>query len=99
MGPNFEMLPVYLVIALAGWLIAIPFVLAFKSSQGAQGWSTLLIGTMIGPAFMTAWLNGHINWVADAFSLVLSTLIAFFTTIFYLLLLRKLTSSSVHAGG
>jgi hypothetical protein len=90
-GPNLEMLPVYLIVALAGWVIAIPFVFAFKSARGTQGWLTLCIGTVIGPAFLTACLRGQINWVADGFALVLSAVIGFLTTIFYLLLLRTLT--------
>ena len=97
-GPSFEMLPVFLIIALAGWVIAIPFVLAFKSSRGAQSWLTLCIGSAIGPAFMTAWLKGHVNWVADSFSIVLSAAVGFLATAFYILLLRKLTHEATSLG-
>jgi hypothetical protein len=90
-GQILQILPVYLIIALAGWVIAIPFVLAFKSARGVQGWLTLCIGTIIGPAFLTAWLEGHINWLADGSSLVLSAAIGCLTTVFYVLLLRRMT--------
>jgi hypothetical protein len=78
---KISIFPLYLLIALAGSIVALPFVLAFKSSRGVQGWLTLFIGTAIGPTLMWGWAltssNGHINWKADGFALALSTLLRF----------------------
>jgi hypothetical protein len=54
-GPGMramEMMPAYLAVAIAGWLLSIPFVIAFKDADGWRFWATLVIGTAIGPVFL-----------------------------------------------
>jgi hypothetical protein len=96
---NAEFLPAYLLFALPGWMIALPFVVLLKDAEGWRGWATLLIGTTIGPAFMLAWslleTGGQFTWHWDSFSMPL--VIALLTTVCYVASLkmahRRLTVS------
>lgn len=93
-GPVLSFLVVYLLYALPGWFLALPFVLLFKDAEGRRAWLILIIGTAIGPAFILAWIflassGFHLTWKGDGETIVLSFLIAFFTSAFYVLLLRR----------
>jgi hypothetical protein len=101
-GPRYalstlEMLPVYLMFAFPGWILALPFVLLFKDANGRRLWWILAIGTAIGPAFMLSWClhasGGRLNWQANGSAVVMSIWIGFFTTVFYALLLRRFTKA------
>jgi hypothetical protein len=102
-GPRYardaiEILPAYLVVALAGWLLAIPFVILFKDANGWRAWATLAIGTAIGPIFLlTPGLvasGGRISWQAEGAGVAMSLFIGFVTTVFYVLVLRRFKRSA-----
>ncbi len=92
--PVLQVLPAYLLFALPGWLLAMPFVLLFKDAEGRRMWLTLLIGTAIGPAFIGGWsllaTHGHSKLEADGAALLMSLTIGFLTTATYVFLLRHL---------
>lgn len=101
-GPRYtkdvvEMLPVYLVIAVLGWLLAIPFVILFKHADGWRAWATLAIGTAIGPIFLltpSLVATGRISWQGDGAGVGMSLFIGFVTTVVYVLLLRRFKRSA-----
>ena len=89
----FQMLVLYLLFALPGWLIALPFVVLLEDAQGWRGWFILLVGTCIGPGFMWVWIwmaspVHHFEWQRNSFPLVLSLMISLLTTVSYFLALR-----------
>ena len=97
-GPRYvrneiEILPVYLVVAVVGWLLAIPFVILFKDADGWRAWATLAIGTAIGPVFLLTpslvATGGQISWQAEGAGVAMSLFIGFVTTVVYVLLLRR----------
>ena len=88
-----EVAPLYLAVALPGWIIALPFVVQFKDAEGRRGWWMLLIGTVIGPAFIVGWCGiywQHFPSSGDRFALVAAAVISFLTTASYVLSLRVL---------
>ena len=92
--PSVQMMPVYLLFALPGWIIALPFVIYFKNADGWRTWAILGIGTAIGPCFMFGWpllASGRINWQGDGPGGAMALFIGFLTTLFYVLLLRRFT--------
>ena len=101
-GPSYargeiEILPAYLVVAVAGWLLAIPFVILFKDADSWRAWATLAIGTAIGPIFLLTpnlvATGSQISWQAVGAGVVMSLFIGFLTTVFYVLLLRRFKRS------
>ena len=90
--PALEILPVYLMFAIPGWVLALPFVVLFKDADGWRAWAILTIGPAIGPAFVLTWIlmsaRGHIKWQGDGSAFFLSAIISFLTSGFYVLLLR-----------
>ena len=94
---EIEILPVYLVVAVAGWLLAIPFVILFKDADSWRAWAILAIGTAIGPIFLLTpnfvASGGHISWQAEGTGVAMSLFIGFLTTVFYVLLLRRFKRS------
>ena len=96
---DVEMLPVYLLFALPGWFIALPFVVLLKDAQGWRGWFILLVGTCIGPGFMLTWIlissSGRLTWQGSGYALVMSLIISFPTTMFYCFALRLAQSRSI----
>ena len=66
-GPRFAlsmwtMLPLFLLFAVPGWVLALPFVLLFRNADGYRAWLILLIGTAIGPAsIVTAEIAGRLR--------------------------------------
>ena len=96
--PTLQMLPVYLLFALPGWILALPFVLLFKDAKGFRFWWILGIGTAIGPAFILTWTllasRGQLNWNANGSAVIMSVWIGLFTSLFYALLLRRSTEKS-----
>jgi hypothetical protein len=101
-GPSFaqgeiEILPAYFAVAVAGWLLAIPFVILFKDADGWRSWAILAIGTAIGPIFLLTpslvATGGRISWQAEGTGVAMSLLIGFLTTVFYVLLLRRFKRS------
>ena len=96
--PLLEVLPIYTVFSLPGWLLALPFVLIFKDADGFRGWATVVIGTAIGPTFILAWVlyasRGDINWNADRSALMMASVIALLTSSFYVFFLKKTTSQT-----
>jgi len=97
--PVLQMLPVYLLFAIPGWIIALPFVALFKSADGWRAWAILAIGTAIGPCFMLTWTllgsRGRINWQGDGFGMLASLVIGSLTTSLYVLLLKLLKRKSL----
>jgi len=94
---SMEMMPVYLAVAIAGWLLTIPFVIAFKDANGWRLWATLVIGTAIGPVFLLApelVMAGQINWQGNGGGVVMSLYVGFPTTVFYVLILRRFSRSA-----
>lgn len=87
-----EILPVYLLSAFPGVILAAPFVLLFKDAAGSRLWWILAIGISIGPAFMLTLslrsLHGHLDWQRNGSALVLSEIIGTLTTAFYVAYLR-----------
>ena len=90
--PILQMLPVYLLFAFPGWVLAQPFVLLFKDANGWRAWATLAIGTAIGPTFLLVWSfvssHGQTNWKSDGSAVLMSLRIGFLTSAFYIALLR-----------
>lgn len=99
-SPALQMMPLYLLFALPGWFLALPFVLFFKDANGPRFWWILGIGSAIGPGFILAWTllasGGHLNWQADGSAVAMSAFIGLFTTLFYALLLRRFSQKEVH---
>ena len=95
--PTIQILPVYLVVAVAGWLLAIPFVILFKDADRWRAWTTLAIGTAIGPIFLLTpsliATGGRISWRAESGGVAMSLFIGFLTSLFYVLLLRRFKRS------
>ena len=92
--PSVQMMPVYLLFALPGWILALPFVIYFKNADGWRTWAILGIGTAIGPCFMLGWpllASGRINWQGDGAGGAMALFIGFLTTLFYVVLLRRFT--------
>jgi len=92
--PTVEIMPVYLLFMLPGWILALPFVIYFKNADGWRAWAILAVGTAIGPCFMLGWpllAFGRINWQGDGPGGVMALFIGFLTTLFYVLLLRRFT--------
>ena len=91
--PNLQMLPVYLLFAFPGWVLALPFVLLFKDADGWRAWTILAIGTAIVPAFLLTWSllasGGRTTWRSDGMAVMMSLWIGFLTTVFYVALLRR----------
>ena len=91
--PVLEILPVYLLFALPGWILALPFVLLFKDASGWRVWAILGIGSAIGPLFMLAVSllsrHGHLDWEADGFGVGAAACIGTVTTVLYVVLLRR----------
>ena len=95
---DLEIMPVFFVFALPGWLIALPFVASFKDAEGWRGWATLLIGSAIGPGFELALQlvesPHHISqgvpfWQSGfAFSLCASSVISMLATVCYIATLK-----------
>jgi hypothetical protein len=87
-----QVLVVYFLFALPGWLIALPFVILLKDAQKWRGWVTLLIGTCIGPSFILIWSliasSGHFNWRAQGDGLGLPLMISLPATVCYVLALK-----------
>ena len=77
--------------------MAVPFVILFKSADGWRAWATLAIGTAIGPIFLLTpnlvATGGQISWQAGGAGVVMSLVIGFLTTVFYVLLLRRFKRS------
>lgn len=87
-------LPLYLFFTLAGWILALPFVILFRRATGWRTWLMLAIGTAIGPLFLLTWMwiaGGRPNWKGDYAVVVMPLFIGFLTTLFYVLLLRSCT--------
>ena len=99
--PNLQMLPVYLLFAFPGWVLALPFVLLFKDADGWRAWTILAIGTAIGPAFLLTWSllasGGRTTWRSDGMAVMMSLWIGFLTTVFYVALLRRFRNRSLAA--
>jgi hypothetical protein len=99
--PVLDMLPVYLLFAFPGWVIALPFIALLKDADGWRAWAVFTIGTTIGPGFMLTWTlfasNGRMSWQKDGFGLLLSLTIGFLTTSFYVLLLKLLKRKTLVA--
>lgn len=96
---SLEMMPVYLAVAIAGWLLTLPFVVAFRDAEGWRGWATLVIGTAIGPILLltpSLVMAGQINWQGDGAGVDMSLFIGFLTTVFYVLLLRRFKRSAAN---
>jgi hypothetical protein len=97
--PALQMLPVYILFAFPGWILALPFVLLFKDANGRNLWWILAIGTAIGPAFMSGWSllasGGRWNWQANGSAVAMSIWIGFLTTISYVVLLRRFTRRGI----
>jgi hypothetical protein len=95
--PVLETLPVYLMFASPGIVLAAPFVLLFKDAEGLRLWWILAIGIAIGPTFMVTWIlfssHGSLRWQANGMAVVLSIVIGVLTTVFYVLLLRHFTKA------
>jgi hypothetical protein len=98
--PVLQILPVYLLFAFPGWILALPFVLLFKDANGRHLWWILTIGTAIGPVFILGWSllasAGRLNWQANGSAVAMSIWIGFFTTISYALLLRRFANRGIH---
>ena len=88
---TLEMMMLYFIIAMAGWLLALPFVVLLKSTYGYRKWLILAIGSCLGPAIIGGWAlvagHGYFSWGQDGLGIVLSLVIGVPTTIFYILLL------------
>ena len=95
--PVFEMLPVYLLFALPGWVCALPFVLFFRDAQGSRAVAILAIGTAIGPAvILTGSLletHGQLDWQANGSAVLMAFLIGTLTTVLYVVFLRRFSPS------
>ena len=91
--PTVEMLPVYLLFAFPGWVLALPIVLFFKDADGWRAWATLAIGTAIGPCFLLTWTlvasGGRITWQAEGAGMFMSLFIGFLTAALYVLALKR----------
>jgi hypothetical protein len=88
-----QIAPIYVVVALPGWMIAVPFIVMFKDAEGRRALLILVIGTLIGPAFIGGWygLHGyHFSSEGDRFALAAATVISFLTTVAYVLSLRAM---------
>jgi hypothetical protein len=87
-----QMLLVYFLFALPGWLIALPFVVLLKDAQGWRGWFTLIVGTCIGPGFLLIWSliasPGQFSWRALPPGLGFPLIISLPTTVSYVLALK-----------
>jgi hypothetical protein len=99
--PVLQILPVYLLFAFPGWILALFFVLLFKDANGRRHlWWILTIGTAISPTFILGWSllasGERLNWQANGSAVAMSIWIGFFTTISYALLLRRLTNRGIH---
>lgn len=96
--PAVQIMPVYLLFALPGLVLALPFVLFFKNAKGYRAWIMLAVGSIIGPAFLGIWAvlasHGHFSWQANGAALFMSVWIGLPTTVFYVVLLRRLTNIS-----
>ena len=96
--PALQMLPVYLLFAFPGWLLALPYVLLFEDANGRRFWWILAIGIAIGPTFMLACSllasGGRLNWQANGSAVEMSIWIGSVTTIFYAMLLRRFTKEA-----
>jgi cation transport ATPase len=91
-------MPVYLLFTLPGWVLALPFVIYFKNADGWRTWAILAIGTAIGPCFLLGWPlleYGRINWRGNGAGASMALFIGFFTSLFYVLLLRHFTSKAL----
>lgn len=92
--PTVQMLPVYLMFAIPGWLLALPFVLFLRDAAGWRGWATVAIGTALGPLFMGSWAllssGGHLQWKQNGIGILLSVEIGFLTTITYVILSKAM---------
>jgi hypothetical protein len=99
--PTLQMLPVYLLFAFPGWVLALPFVLLFKDADGWRAWTILAIGTAIGPAFLLTWSllasGGRTTWRSDGSAVMTSLWIGSLTTVFYVALLRRFRNRSLAA--
>ncbi len=94
-----DILPVYLLFAFPGLIIAAPFVVLFKTAAGNRLWWTVGTGVAIGPAFWLSWLllasHGHLNWRGDGMGVILSLVIGTLTTGYYVALLRTFARDEV----
>ncbi len=97
--PAVQIMPLYLLFALPGLVLALPFVLFFKSAKGYRAWIMLAIGSIIGPAFLGVWAflasHGHFSWQANGAALIMSIWIGLPTTVLYVLLLRRFDRRSL----
>jgi hypothetical protein len=92
--PAVQLLPVYLLFTIPGWVLALPFVILFKNADGWRIWAILVIGTAIGPCLFLGWpllAYGRINWQGDGGAVFMASFIGFLTSVFYVLLLRRFT--------
>ena len=91
--PTLQILPAYLLVALPGLVLALPFVLLIKDAEGPRAWIILAIGTCIGPGVLGTWsllaAHGHLSWQGDGPGLLMSLEIGTPTTIIYVMLLRR----------
>lgn len=99
---NVEALPLYLLFAIPGVLLALPFVLLFKDAEGWRAWAILALGSAIGPGFWESWSmlesHGHFSWQGDGLAIVFSLMIGVPTTVVYVLLLRRFDRMRRRAG-
>ncbi|HLI76313.1 MAG TPA: hypothetical protein VKV02_05150 [Acidobacteriaceae bacterium] len=100
--PVFGILPAYLLFSLPGWVLALPFVLAFRDAEGWRPAAILAIGMAIGPAFIlgTSLLksHGHLDWRANGSAVLMAFFIGTVTTVLYVLLLRRFCRRQLTTG-
>jgi hypothetical protein len=96
--PTLQMLPVFLLFAFPGWLLALPFVLLIRDAEGFRAWLILVLGSAIGPAVLLTWtlLATHgtpVDWNANGSAVLMAFVIGLLTTLFYIALLKRFHGS------